>query len=218
MNPALRHRTIALAGLFQAARLVQQTATGADREEAATTASLKSIFNTDPESVGAVYGDCGNIVTGLEILATQLGGRRRDLELARHVLLLLRLERKLKSNAVLLEQIRTGIDATREQADISGVLHPAVIAALAGVYRNTISTLQPRIMVHGEPGVLADPQSKDMIRALLLAGMRAAVLWRQCGGSLPSLIFRRRSLLDCSRKLLAESTETAGSRDGGPGV
>lgn len=207
MNPAMRHRTIALAGLCQAVRLVQQTATGADREETATTACLKSIFVTDPESVEAIYGNSGNLATGLEILASQLGGRRRDPDLTRYALLLLHLARKLASNAALLEQIRFGIDAAGEQAGSSGVLHPAVIAALAGVYSKTISTLRPRIMVSGVPGVLAGQQNKDMIRALLLAGMRAAVLWRQCGGSRPRLIFQRRSLLDCCNRLLAEAAE-----------
>ena len=32
------------------------------------------------------------------------------------------------------------------------------------------------------------------IRALLLAALRSAVLWRQCGGSLWDFVFRRREM------------------------
>ncbi|MGD2138700.1 MAG: DUF489 family protein, partial [Gammaproteobacteria bacterium] len=149
MNTPVCQRTIALAGLFQAARLVQQTATGKGRNEAATTASLNSIFNTEPESVEAVYVDYSNIATGLAVLTDQLGNRRRDLDLTRYVLLLLHLERKLSSNPGLLEKIRSGIDAARHQVEFFELRHPTVIASLAEIYRQTISRLKPRIMVNG---------------------------------------------------------------------
>ena len=64
---------------------------------------------------------------------------------------------------------------------------------------STVSTLQPRIMVKGDGNVLRNADSKRMIRALLLAGMRAAVLWRQCGGNRIRLIFQREQLIDSCR-------------------
>jgi high frequency lysogenization protein len=57
-----------------------------------------------------------------------------------------------------------------------------------------------------------------MVRALLLAGMRAAVLWHQCGGSRLKLIIQRRPLLECAKGLLAAARMTADARSGGPGV
>jgi high frequency lysogenization protein len=77
-----------------------------------------------------------------------------------------------------------------------------VIAALAELYSSTISTLQPRIMVKGEQSILTGTDSRNMIRALLLGGMRAAVLWRQCGGNRVQLLFRRKALLRDCRELL----------------
>jgi high frequency lysogenization protein len=44
-----------------------------------------------------------------------------------------------------------------------------------------------------------------MIRALLLGGMRAAVLWRQCGGNRLQLLLRRKALLRACRELLEEA-------------
>ena len=41
----------------------------------------------------------------------------------------------------------------------------------------------------------------DLIRALLLAGIRSAFLWRQLGGRRWKLLFRRRRLLALSREL-----------------
>jgi high frequency lysogenization protein len=42
--------------------------------------------------------------------------------------------------------------------------------------------LSPRIMVNGDPAHLNNPENANRIRALLLAGIRAAMLWRQSGG------------------------------------
>ena len=207
MNTTIRNRAIALAGLFQAARLVQQTARGERRDEAASAASLRSIFNTDPETALAVYGTPAALQTGLELLISQLGtdSGQRDIELTGYVITLLHLERKIARQPRLLEQIGTGIDKAREQAAFFSAGHPAVIAGLADVYQQTVSTLSPRIMVRGEQAVLASADSQHMIRALLLAGMRAAVLWRQCGGNRLKLIIQRRALLESGRELLAEA-------------
>ena len=65
----------------------------------------------------------------------------------------------------------------------------------------TVSTLGPRIIVRGDPALLARPESANRIRALLLAGIRAAVLWRQCGGTRVGLILGRRRLLEAARGL-----------------
>jgi high frequency lysogenization protein len=209
MNSDTRNRAIALAGMFQAARLVQQTARGERRDAAASAASLGSIFNTDPDSVLAVYGAPAALQTGLEVLLSQLGtdNKQRDMELTGYVITLLHLERKLARQPGMLDTISAGIDKAREQAGFFSNSHPAVIAGLAEIYQQTISTLRPRIMVQGEQAVLAGPDSQNMIRALLLAGMRAAVLWRQCGGNRMKLIFQRKALLECSRELLLEARQ-----------
>ena len=82
MNVNIHNRTLALAGLFQAVRLVQQTARGEPRDKDMTAASIGSIFNTDPASVVDVYGDIEAVRTGLELLVQQLGNdnKRREVE------------------------------------------------------------------------------------------------------------------------------------------
>jgi high frequency lysogenization protein len=206
MNTADHNRTIALAGMFQAVRLVQQTAAGEYRDESATNTCISSIFNTAPEAVTDVFGGTAALRTGLEVLVKQLGkdNRQRDMILTRYAITLLHLERKLSRQPAMLDEISTGIARVREQVDFFDLHHPTVIAGLADVYKRTISTLRPRIMVSGEQLVLANQDSKNMVRALLLAAIRAAVLWRQCGGNRVKLIFQRKALLACCESMLGE--------------
>ncbi|MCK5479693.1 MAG: high frequency lysogenization protein HflD [Gammaproteobacteria bacterium] len=202
----IHNRTLALAGLFQSVRLVQQTARGEPRDEETTAASIGSIFNTDPATAVDVYGDIEAIRTGLEVLVQQLGNdnKRRDMELTRYVITLMHLERKLGRKPKLLNIIRSGVETCKQQIESDDEHQASVIATLADIYKQTISTLQPRILVSGEPGILTNTDSKNMVRALLLAGIRSAVLLRQSGGTRLKLIFQRRQLFDCARELLQE--------------
>jgi len=208
MKSAIRDRSIALAGMFQAVRLVQQTARGERRDAAATAVSISSILNTDPATTLDVYGDSCALIPGLEIVLSQLGNKERDMELTSHVITLMHLERKLTREPDLMKKLTRGIDRVKGEIESVDEGDSGIITALAELYKDTVSTLRPRIMVKGEENVLRHTDSKNMIRALLLAGMRAAVLWRQCGGSRIGLIFQRKQMLDCCRELLAEARQT----------
>jgi high frequency lysogenization protein len=209
-NATIRDRCTALAGIFQAARLVQQTGRAEKRDAMATTASINSIFNTDPETVANVYGSPGALHIGLEALKSQLDNSsgKRDMELAGYVITLMHLERKLGRQSVLMNRIATGIDRVKAQAEYFDREHATVIAGLADVYKETVSTLQPRIMVKGDESVLSNTSSQNMIRALLLAGVRATVLWSQCGGSRIKLVFQRKALLECCTRMLEAAKHT----------
>jgi high frequency lysogenization protein len=209
MNSAIRDRSIALAGMFQAVKLVQQTAQGERRDAAATVTSISSILNTDPETAVDVYGDSHALVAGLEIVLSQLGNdnKQRDMALTGYVITLMHLERKLARQPDLMKKLTSGIDRLKGEIELLDEDDPGIVAELAALYKDTVSTLQPRIMVKGDEHVLRNADSKKMIRALLLAGMRAAVLWRQCGGNRIRLIFQRKQLLDSCRELLAEARQ-----------
>jgi high frequency lysogenization protein len=207
MKHSLQDQCIALAGIYQAVRLVQLTAQGERRDADATRASIKSVFVTDPVSVIDVYGDSRGLAVGLGTLISQLANkdRQRDMVLTGYVITLMHLERKLTSQPDLLKKLSDGIEKIKGEIKSSDEIGPDTGVALANVYTDTISTLQPRIMVKGEESVLRNSDSKDMIRALLLAGMRATVLWKQCGGSRIRLIFQRRQILETCRTLLQEA-------------
>ncbi|MGD2113235.1 MAG: DUF489 family protein, partial [Gammaproteobacteria bacterium] len=155
----------------------------------------------------AVYGGVAALRVGLETLASQLGNdsRQRDREVTGYAITLLHLERKLARDRPMLDRLSRGIRQLAAQAQDTDPRDAELITELAGLYSQTISTLTPRILVHGDPGVLSGNASRDMIRALLLAGMRAAVLWRQCGGNRLRLIFGRRGMLEDCAVLLREA-------------
>ena len=73
---------------------------------------------------------------------------------------------------------------------------------IAALYKQTISTLSPRIVVNGRPQYLQVDRTVNWIRTLLFAGLRSAVLWRQMGGGRFSLMFGRKKMLEEAQSLL----------------
>lgn len=197
-------RVIALAGLFQALALVRAIAQRGGGDAQSVRACLASILRIDADSPADVYAGVGNLRLGLETLVAQLDeSGKRDLALTRMAVQVLRLERALMRNNAALSALRGGIDALRPllaQVE-SGNLDPG--GRLAELYANTLSRLQPRIMVEGNPAFLQQSAQVDRIRALLMAAVRAVVLWRQLGGNQWSLMFRRRQYAMLARGLLA---------------
>ncbi|HSM99547.1 MAG TPA: high frequency lysogenization protein HflD [Rudaea sp.] len=197
-------RVIALAGLFQALALVRTIAQRGGCDAQAARQSLASVLRIDANSPSDVFAGVGNLRLGLETLIAQLDiAGKRDLALTRMAVQVLRLERTLMRDHKTLAALRGGIDAMHAlipQVE-SGTLDPS--GRLAELYANTLSRLQPRVLVEGNPAFLQQSAQVDRIRALLMAAVRAAVLWRQLGGNQLSLLFRRRQYAMLARGLLA---------------
>jgi high frequency lysogenization protein len=198
---------IALAGLFQALALVRALATRGSGDGLSIRQSTASVFRIDADSPIDVYGGIGNLRLGLETLVAQLGeGTKRDLVLTRMMVQVLRLERSLARRSDMLRALRSGIDDMRGLAEQAEAGQVDVSARLADLYAQTLSRLQPRILVEGNPTYLQQSAQVNQIRALLLAAVRAAVLWRQLGGTQMRLLFRRRQYAMMARGLLAGCT------------
>ena len=58
------------------------------------------------------------------------------------------------------------------------------------------------LQVAGNANLLKTTDVQNQLRALLLAGLRAAVLWRQVGGRRLQLLFNRKRIGDTARYLL----------------
>ncbi|MBL1262828.1 high frequency lysogenization protein HflD [Candidatus Methylomicrobium oryzae] len=191
----LTNQTIALAGVAQAAALVQQLATRGTCDQEALNASIGSVLKIDSESVLDVYGGLNGLKLGLRQLQSQMTGYRVDNpEQARYAATLVFLENQLSSRKDLLDAIRVGVEKAQAQSEHFGLLHENVLANLGEVYHSTVSTLQPRIMVNGEQTYLSRPDTVNKIRALLLAGIRSVILWKQCGGARWKFIFYRKKI------------------------
>ncbi len=202
---SLSERTLALAGMFQAAALVKSLATNGQLDESDMEAMLETLLVTNPENTLAVYGRVENIYTGLQTLIQQLeGNAQRDIDIARYVINLLHLSNKLMKNQSMMSQLADGIERVRARLEHFSLMHENVIANLAGIYTDTISRLQPKIMVNGDSRYLSDNAIANRVRALLLAGMRSAVLWKQLKGSRWQILLQRKQFVKEAKYLLKE--------------
>lgn len=196
-------RTLALAGIYQAARLAEQIGRRGMADSQAMATAIYSLFQVDAETVEAVYGNLVGLANGLQLLYAQLeGSGGRDLELTRHVIELIQLERRLAANPEMLDRIAQGLRSATERLEHFPMLHQNILAQLADLYSATVSTLQPRIIIRGEALHLQNPENQHKIRALLLAGIRSARLWRQVGGRRLQLLLHRRRTMEQCRQLL----------------
>lgn len=191
-------RALALAGVFQAAKLVHEVAWQGVADEAPIAATLGSLFRFDAPDTAGVYGGVTGATAGLRTLIEQLSGQAPPPEAAvmRYTLGLLHLERRADASGTVWEPLRTGLLAAQRQQEAFGIAHENTIAALAALYGDLISPAGPRILVEGESNNLRDTRKAALIRALLLGGIRSAVLWQQLGATRWSLLFSRRRLID----------------------
>lgn len=201
----LTNQVIALAGIAQAAALVQQLATTGKADEVALEASLKSILKTESDSVLDIYGnDLANLKLGLEHLNAQLTGYEIAYpDEARYAAALVFLEKQLCEQRNMLQTISVGIERAKAQVEHFHLLHENVLANFGDIYLQTVSKLQPRIMVNGVPDYLSRPDVANKIRACLLSGVRSAMLWKQCGGRRwKFLLFRKKTQTEVTRLLM----------------
>ncbi|HVT33890.1 MAG TPA: high frequency lysogenization protein HflD [Rhodanobacteraceae bacterium] len=199
-------RVIALAGVYQACRMVRDLATRGSTDAVGAETSLASIFRIDAESAADVFGGISGLRIGFEQLCEQLDDGTRDIALTQLVLGVIRLARRVERNVSLGKALRSGIAAIARQVAHVGPAHADVQARLAALYCETLSLARPRIVVHGNPTQLGNSRNVEKIRAMLLAGVRAAVLWRQVGGGQFRLLLRRREYAMLARGLLARCT------------
>jgi CII-binding regulator of phage lambda lysogenization HflD len=88
-----------------------------------------------------------------------------------------------------------GIRTLEGIAERQGSIHPDVISKLGQLYADTISHLRPKVIVQGNPHYLQQADVVAEIRALLLAALRSAVLWRQMGGTMWDFVLRKRAMI-----------------------
>ncbi|WP_312982563.1 high frequency lysogenization protein HflD [Atlantibacter sp.] len=199
--------TLALAGVCQSARLVQQLAHQGHCDSDAMHVSLNSVIDLNPDSTLGVFGGSeANLKLGLETLLGVLNANNRqglNAELTRYTLSLMVLERKLNSAKGALQTLGDRIDSLQRQLEHFDLESETLLSAMAGIYVDVVSPLGPRIQVTGSPAVLQSPQVQAKVRAALLAGIRAAVLWHQVGGGRLQLMFSRNRLTHQAKQILA---------------
>ena len=200
-----RDQTIALAALIQVLDLVDALAGSGQIEETKLVPLLNSLFEFDPASAESVYGRLGNLRPGLIRLRAMLSGGvgNQSLRVTRYAMSVLFLARRLAADRDSQAIIRSRLQGMRTDFSSSGI--EAMTEALAKLYQDTVSTYRHRIQVIGSPEQLRDRRVANCIRALLLAAVRAGILWQQTGGRRWRLLVYPKRYASWAKILLGES-------------
>jgi high frequency lysogenization protein len=197
-------RVLALAGVFQGARLARDVARKGMCDVEAFEASRSSLFVFETDATAAIFGGIAGIRQGLRTLAEQLDREAsRDIEIARYAVAVIHLGDRARRDSGTLKGLGddlAALDRRRQHFELTDAVQNQ---QLAKIYQDRISGLGPRIIVRGEPLHLQNPDNAARVRVALLAGVRAAVLWRQTGGRKWQLLLRRRRLWTVARELVA---------------
>ena len=199
----LEQQAIALAGVAQAARLVDQISRTGSYPMEFLESSIHSLFEFDPGSIEEVYGGRAGVKLGLHNLSSLLASRQsqENREIVRYVFSLLYLERRFATDKEMMAVVRSRLEHASFRAEHFANHVNDLCHSVSGIYQDTLSQLKFRIKVSGSAQHLQNQQNADIIRALLLAGIRSAFLWRQLGGRRWKLLIQRKRLLQASQNL-----------------
>ncbi|MEJ2531405.1 MAG: high frequency lysogenization protein HflD [Halioglobus sp.] len=200
---AVEQQAIALAGVAQAARLVDQISKTGTYPLEFLEASIHSLFAFDAENPAAIFGGLAGVKLGLNNLSSLLASRQAEenRDLVRYVFSMLYLERKFAADPDMMSVVRARLEHASFRAEHFANHVNDVCHSVSGIYQDTLSKLKFRIKVTGSAQHLQDQKNADIIRALLLAGLRSAFMWRQLGGRRWKLLVQRRRLLQASQNL-----------------
>lgn len=197
---------IAFAGICQSARLVQQFAHEGKVENLFFQTSLSSLLNTQPNSTLDVFGNhIDNLSLGFKTSLAQLGSHngKIDSEIGRYWIGLLALSQKLHKTPPAKAELARRLQQLERQLPLyeGDILHEQMISNIASIYSDIISPMGSRIQVFGLQDLLSRTDIQNRVRAALLAGIRAAILWQQVGGSRWQFFFSRQKLLNATKSL-----------------
>jgi len=201
----LPSRVIAFAAMTQAAYLVDKIATtGLCPNIDAFEASLKSIMAVDSNSPIDTFGGYSSLEVGFKSMIEQLDNpnNQRNLQVTKYAVGMIALEKKLSGNGSAMNLLGERINQVNRQLAHFEIGDESVLANLDGIYKDIISNLGPKIQVNGKPSCLQQVITQHKIRALLLSGVRAAVLWRQLGGKRRQLLFSRKAMIHQAKQNL----------------
>jgi high frequency lysogenization protein len=200
----VENQAIALAGVFQAASLVDQLSITGKINQSAFDCSFDSLFTFEAPTTLEVYGDLANIQSGLKALEMYLSGEggKPTKAMTYYILTLLKIAKQLKKNDTMSSKIFEKLQEIDTQSSAFEFSRSNVTSKIGALYQETISTVSPRVIVKGEQSYLSNADTLAKIRTLLLAGIRSAILWNQIGGTQWRLLFTRASYVRSAEKLL----------------
>ncbi|MDG2459624.1 MAG: high frequency lysogenization protein HflD [Luminiphilus sp.] len=199
-------QTLALAGVAQAARIVDLAAKTGSWPTPFVEASIHSLFCFEPDEVEEVFGTIQGVRLGLEQLSTCLRVSQDPsaADTLRYMLAILQLEKRFARRDDLLQIVHSRLKHTAYKAENFSSNINDLSSNISSTYQDTLSNLPYRIKVTGSAQHLNNPRVADLVRSLLLCGVRAAFLWRQLGGSRFKLMMSRGAIRATAARLAME--------------
>jgi len=200
----LDNQVLALAAVVNCAELVADVAVEGSCDRVQRAVMLESIFSLESESLDSIYAGRENLLPGLQSLVNQFQPNRSiRVDAAQYQMGLIQLQFQLMKNREAQDALRRGVTQLTEFRDMhGGEIDSTIVNRLSTLYQDTLSHLKPRIIIRGNAANLAAQDKADTVRALLMAGVRAAVLWRQAGGSRWSLLLGRRASIQTAKQMV----------------
>lgn len=196
--------TLSLAAIIQVCEQIHVLAHGKSVDEQTLKVAIQSLFVFDPNNVAETFGGTAALKSGLtwlaKVNATQVQTSDRDI--LQYLTSILYLTRMMLNDKPRLKRLHERLKTAKNQVDYFHETHPQVLAGIADIYSESISSLSFKIQIRGLRQVLTQPLSMQTIRCLLLAGFRAAVLWHQIGGRRWQLLFARKRIAETAKQLL----------------
>ena len=194
----IEERTLALAGVLQACKQVQNLARNGRADAFDVDPSMQSILVLDAINSQAIYGGVKGVNTGLRLIKEGILNSPQlvDVEVFRYVMSVLDLQRQLYRDGEKFSQFAQAVER------LSAVQEDQYIDSCSDLYQKFISEMRPQIIVQGEQDFLQQAEIPLKIRALLLAAIRSAVLWRQKGGSRFKVLWERTRMQNSAKEFL----------------
>jgi high frequency lysogenization protein len=203
MSFSFDDRVLALAGIAQALQQVRRIADTGHSEAAIVRTAMDSVMRIDAPDPAGVYGSAVQVEPGLRLLRDYFRNQGKDELLPRLALSVIQLERRFVREAATVDKVEAGIrHAAARAQELGESNHPEVLSIMGELYKDTISQLKPKIMVQGNPHYLNQANVVSEIRALLLAAVRSAVLWRQLGGNYWDFLISRKAMVEAIERRL----------------
>ncbi|AKH69664.1 uncharacterized protein involved in purine metabolism [Spongiibacter sp. IMCC21906] len=199
-----RNRTLALAGLIQAAGLVDQLARTGQAEPKAMEASINSLFAFSSENAEQAFGGIDNLEFGLRSLRDILSGNdyAEKQNILRYSMGVMHLQKKLRNDRDMTSLMANRLQHAAKKTEFDDSDISSLCTSLAAIYQDTLSKFSYRLQIRGSAQQLQSSHNAAKIRALLLAAVRSAFLWHQSGGSRWVLLFQRGRLFEQTKQML----------------
>ena len=210
----IKSGTIALAALFQCCTQIQRIATTGYFDERAVASVIRSLIVTDPKTIDDIYQE-SDLVVGFKQILDSFGkgdmSKAADtIVITKMALKLITLAHNVEGNDKVFNRMSDEIDAltraiTTDHPDFLTFGNTQVVNTeenfhlFGSLYQSIISPNFAKLIIYGEERCLREVSNQEKIRALLLAGIRAVILWRQVGGRRRFLVFRRKAILEYAR-------------------